>query len=272
MAECLRCGATTAIGGLCRNHAEAIAVCDDITAEQIVAQPIDDPQVWLIDQWGATHGLGEIATLGRSRERELALLHHSVSALHAQIEAAENAVARVIDRGSLNGTFVNGERVRSAKLFDGDIVGFGDLRFFFTTAPLPAIGNDQGTGRTVPSKANDVLFSVRIQAADRVVELIQGSVGGIARADQLEIELGELEFGLLQTLVERRAERRDPALSFVSSRELATALSFQSVDADSDNVRELVRRVRRKIKGAGLADLIESRQGSGYRLGWPVKS
>lgn len=246
-------------------------MCTDVTAEQIVVRETQQASVWLIDQWGATHGLGEVTTVGRGRDCDLAILHHSISALHAQIECSESAVARLVDRGSLNGTVVNGERVRSIKLFDGDIVGFGDVCFYFTTAPLPDIATETGTGRTVPRKSEDLVFSARIQAADRELELIQGSVGGIARSAGVELELGELEFSLLQLLVERRAERRDPALSFLSSRELAEALAFRSVAADSDNVRELVRRVRRKIKRAGIADLIESRQGSGYRLGWPVK-
>lgn len=271
MPECLRCGGATTVGGLCQRHAEAIAACTDVTAEQIVTRKIAEPMVWLINQWGATHGLGEVSVVGRSTDCDLAILHHSISALHAQIECSEGSVARVVDRGSLNGTLVNGERVRSIKLFDGDVIGFGDLRFFFATSPMPAIPGGGGTGRTVPSKSEQLAFTARLQVADRVVELIAGAAGGIARAGDIEIELGELEFSLLRCLVERRAERRDPALSFLSSKELAEVLAFQSVDADSDNVRELVRRVRRKIKRSGLADLIESRQGSGYRLGWPTK-
>jgi hypothetical protein len=49
--------------------------------------------------------------------------------------------------------------------------------------------------------------------------------------------------------------------------ELAGSLEFKGTGpADSDNVRELVRRVRRKLSTAGLDDLIGSRQGIGYRL------
>jgi len=273
MPKCIRCGADTALGGLCEIHARAIGVCTDVTAEQIQSHRSEEPAFWLIDQWGSTHGLAETASVGRSpTECEFAVLHHSVSALHAQIECSDAAVARVVDRGSLNGTFVNGERIRNGKLFDGDVLQFGDVCFFFSTTPVPAVTPQGGTGRTVPNRTDELVFSAAVQAADRQLELVQRMGGGIARMNQTEVELGRLEFALLQLLVERRAEKRDPSLSFMSSQELSRQLDFQSVDADSDNVRELVRRVRRKLKGAGIPELIESRQGAGYRLGWPVKS
>ena len=34
MPKCIRCGADTALGGLCEIHARAIAACNDVTAEQ----------------------------------------------------------------------------------------------------------------------------------------------------------------------------------------------------------------------------------------------
>ncbi len=272
MPKCIRCGAETSLGSLCEVHSRAIASCDDITAEQIVSRSPDEPALWFIDQWGATHGLAETVSVGRSADCEFAVLHHSVSALHAQIEVSDSAVARVVDRGSLNGTFVNGERVRNGKLFDGDVLRFGDVSFFFSTTPVPTVPSLGGTGRTVPTRADELVFSAKVQAANEELELVQRFGGGIVRGREVELELGRLEFSLLQILTQRRAERRDPSLSFVSSQELSAQLDFQSVDADSDNVRELVRRVRRKLKAAAIPDLIESRQGVGYRLGWPVKS
>jgi DNA-binding response OmpR family regulator len=75
-----------------------------------------------------------------------------------------------------------------------------------------------------------------------------------------------MEFGLLQLLVERRRAVTDTELAYVAWHEIADALSFRSVQADSENVRELVHRVRRKLGNVQADDLIESKRGVGYRL------
>ena len=56
----------------------------------------------------------------------------------------------------------------------------------------------------------------------------------------------------------------DAELAYVAWHEIADALAFKSVQADSENVRELVHRVRRKLGGVQADDLIESKRGVGY--------
>ena len=95
--------------------------------------------------------------------------------------------------------------------------------------------------------------------------------GAVTRSDTLAAVgllkrgLGE-GGGLLQLLVERRRTVTDPELAYVAWHEIADALSFRSVQADSENVRELVHRVRRKLGAVQADDLIESKRGVGYRL------
>jgi DNA-binding response OmpR family regulator len=104
-------------------------------------------------------------------------------------------------------------------------------------------------------------------AAGRVVELAVHEDGGVARAGDTVVALARMEFSLLTALVERRRAAADPERAYMPWAELAGSLEFKSTGpADSDNVRELVRRVRRKLSTAGLDDLIGSRQGIGYRL------
>lgn len=269
MGTCLRCG-KDALGRLCQEHAAALARCHDITAEQILAPRAEPAVMWLIDQWGSTHGLSAIEVLGRSHEDcSFAVLHHSISAVHAQLEAVEGRM-RVSDRGSLNGTFVNDERVRTGIAGEGDVLRFGEVCFFVATT-APETSAVSGAGRTVPSRAADIAFRARVQSSGGELELVERAGGGLVRGDDTEVELARLEFGLLRLLAARTRDFPDPALSFVSARQLASDLDFNSHDADSDNVRELVRRVRKKLRGAGLPDLIESRQRVGYRLAWPVK-
>lgn len=272
MRACVRCGQTAEIGALCRPHAKAITKASDITAEQITS-PIDgNATAWLFDQWGLPHGVISGAIVGRDPgDSTVGILHHSVSARHAQLDV-RGAGWHLTDRGSLNGTFVNGRRVRESELSGGDVIGFGSVWMLFSRLPAPAVGDDMApAGRTVKTPSRELAFAATLAAGDTEVELAQRVAGGIVRIGGKSIELARLEFALVRELVERRIAQGDPDLAFVSSHELSQALDFKSRDADSENVRELVRRVRRKLKTGDLADIIDSRQGVGYRIAWQVK-
>jgi hypothetical protein len=54
--------------------------------------------------------------------------------MHARIEAKGN-IAHVIDHRSVNGTWVNGERIRAADIHAGDEIAFGDVLFDVTSSP-----------------------------------------------------------------------------------------------------------------------------------------
>ena len=286
MASCLQCGTEIRLGGLCGRHAEAIATCADVTAEQIVGKHLPEPSACLIDQWGNTHPLTERSLVGRLQsECAVTILHHSISAIHAQVEqgrgpakVGDRPVAggtwRVVDRGSLNGTYVEDEAVRNAILHEGDRVRFGSVSFYFSSHRLPATHYSPGAGYTVPTKQRDVAFHAKVKSESGAeLALAQRAAGGIVRiADDTALEFARLEFALLKILAERRLQSTDPELSFVSSQELSDLLEFKSAEADAENVRELVRRVRRKLKAEGIDDLIESRQGVGYRLAWSVRN
>lgn len=245
----------------------ALATCDTITAEQIVSEAEGTAEAWLIDPWGSTHPLTSPAVIGRSvADCNPAVLHPSVSVLHAEIQRSGDAW-RVVDRGSLNGTQVNDATIRTMDVSSGDRLRFGEVSFYFSAGELPAVSESGKTGATLPSRAEDLALQVIIELDDGVIELLQRPGGGIVRrAGENVLELAQLEFGLLNVLVRARQRNNDPELAFVSSRDLASELEFKSRQADTDNVRELVRRVRKKLKAANVADLIDSRQRVGYRI------
>ena len=68
--------------------------------------------------------------IGRGEESEIVLLDPSVSRAHAVVEVTAG-VAVVRDLGSTNGTFVNGRRVASESLHDGDELRLGNTRMKF---------------------------------------------------------------------------------------------------------------------------------------------
>ena len=76
---------------------------------------------------------GSVKTIGRSPGAEFKLDRPLVSRLHCQLTADEDSV-HVKDLDSTNGTFVNGKRVRTAELKDGDTLGIGRVELIVSRA------------------------------------------------------------------------------------------------------------------------------------------
>jgi len=72
-----------------------------------------------------------LTLLGREGATDIAIEDPGISRRHAAFELADG-VTTIGDLGSANGLFVNGERVRSRALADGDLIRVGDtlLRYF----------------------------------------------------------------------------------------------------------------------------------------------
>jgi pSer/pThr/pTyr-binding forkhead associated (FHA) protein len=68
--------------------------------------------------------VGAVKTIGRSPGAEFLLDAPLVSRLHCQVLATDDAL-EVKDLDSTNGTFVNGRRVTSARLREGDRLKVG---------------------------------------------------------------------------------------------------------------------------------------------------
>ena len=71
---------------------------------------------------------GKLYTMGRDRSAEVKILSTSVSRSQAQIDA-RGAEPMLIDLGSANGTFVNGEPVDRQTLKNGDLIKMGVVLF-----------------------------------------------------------------------------------------------------------------------------------------------
>jgi len=73
---------------------------------------------------------GEVTTAGRSQDSEIFLDDVTVSRRHAEVaRTAQGFLVR--DVGSLNGTYVNRERIEELLLADGDEVQIGKYRLVF---------------------------------------------------------------------------------------------------------------------------------------------
>jgi pSer/pThr/pTyr-binding forkhead associated (FHA) protein len=266
MARCALCSFVATRGYLCDAHGKAITA-HSMTSEQIVGSGVDAAAT-LLDAWGTPLAVGnDKTTIGRDGAAcQVAILHPSVSLVHAHI-TRDGTRWMIEDAGSRNGTFVDDERVSSEVLSNGARLRIGDVSLYFLAQPLAALAKPEGPGRTAPTRRDQLVFSARLKTpAGKSVELSQRIEGGIVRANDALIDLGKLEFRLLQVLTEARRSAADPEMSYVSWAQIAERLEFRSYEADSENVRELVRRVRRKLQNAGVDDLIESKHGVGYRV------
>ena len=67
---------------------------------------------------------GDSLTIGRDPDNDIVPKDETVSNRHAILERKKEKLI-VIDKGSKNGTFVNGIKVQSAELYDEDIVKIG---------------------------------------------------------------------------------------------------------------------------------------------------
>lgn len=72
-------------------------------------------------------------TIGRRADNDIVFASRSVSGVHADLVLDTNGLA-VEDRGSTNGTFVNGYRVSTSILEDGNIIEMGDMKIHVAMA------------------------------------------------------------------------------------------------------------------------------------------
>ena len=74
-------------------------------------------------------------SIGRDPSCDLFLNNMTVSRLHATITITGDS-ARIVDEGSLNGTWVNGAVVDQAPLSNGSILQIGTFEMVFQRKPL----------------------------------------------------------------------------------------------------------------------------------------
>ncbi len=88
-----------------------------------------------LDVDGQRHQLAKpVTVVGRALDADVVLDDPGVSRRHAEIHLIDGR-ARVIDLGSTNGTFVDGERVHAGDLNEGSTITVGRTRIVFHAGP-----------------------------------------------------------------------------------------------------------------------------------------
>ena len=217
----------------------------DLTPEQLVSRVVRSDAV-LVGPGGATVAIADGVRIGRDRGAcEVAVLHASVSAVHARI-ARDPLGWYVTDLDSKNGTAVDGVSAAPASyLRPGAQLRLGDVVLGFA--------HRSRAPRVVTIESDD----------GRKFEL--SSSEAAIRGDDGAVVLAPRELELVIALVARRCTLA-PEQAYVRGADLAPTLGFHSIEADDENVRELVLRVRKKLRTIGGDQLIETRRSAGYRL------
>lgn len=79
---------------------------------------------------------GSTVSIGRADSNDLTLGHPSVSRNHARVTVLPGETVLLIDLGSMNGTFVNGQRVQEHRLSDQDRINIGIFEVTFDAAAV----------------------------------------------------------------------------------------------------------------------------------------
>jgi len=131
---------------------------------------------------------GSRITVGRLPHNTIQIIDRTISALHAEF-IYEGDHYRLHDRGSANGTLVNGESVTDFHLRDACHIGFGAFDCEFS----PAISSSelQGVGETLPTRGE--INDVRAENANlrNQVELLREELDAIGKATSHEFGAGD---------------------------------------------------------------------------------
>src|SRR5256714_6369745 len=114
--------------------------------------------IWLTFPDGTEYELRESVTIGRNAKNDLTFESPTVSREHATV-AFRDGRWYIEDRGSFNGTFLNGTRVQSGSplpLRHADRIGIGAETFLFSwpaaESPGSAAGSKESEGAEAPSR------------------------------------------------------------------------------------------------------------------------
>lgn len=140
---CARCGAR--LDREQAGHGETtvgLPAVESESEEEIEVPPLTEPleegSAALVIRKGPDAGMRfvidrDLIVIGRHPESDIFLDDITVSRRHAEIRREEAAFS-LLDTGSLNGTYLNRERIEISPLSSGDEIQIGKFRLLFFTA------------------------------------------------------------------------------------------------------------------------------------------
>ena len=268
---------------LCERCSHGLRATPHVSSEQIASYvpEANHSGAVLIDSFGHAHPLGTSTIVGRTLKiDEVVIREPSVSRRHAEIRRNSSGDYELIDLGSTNGTFHNGERIVDASLLTtADRVRVGHIEFYFlrTTGALEAhAGTDIPTEELLDAETPEApIRRQRTSLADTLavarLEIMRpsGSRDGFLQLGDLVVSLTNPQLELIRALSERMTtavDEPDPVRGYIPSRDLLPLIPWDTEKPTENHLKQLVVRVRRNLSRAGIDNLIESKRRLGYRL------
>ena len=237
---------------------------DGLCPEQIRSEvPVAGAAGWLVDRWGRPTPIAKRFVVGR--RADLSIRAAQITRSHAEL-ALHAGRWRIRDLGSRNGTFVNTTQVREWTVVSpGDQVRFGSVAFFLASdspelrdaANFTVSVATGSAGRRAADAAPALAFGLQL------LEPARGG-GGLVCRGHGRIQLSAAQPAFVRWLFQSATTAADAEDAFVSSARLLAGLPFSTRTPNKDNLAQLVRMTRAKVKRLGLR--IEGRRGRGYRL------
>ena len=152
----------------------------------------------------------ETVTIGRGPGNKIVLKDLASSSRHAQV-VKDGAGWRLEDRGSLNGTFVNGTQVQKKPLVAGDRVQIGSTEIVFELSQAPPIpetrmtppkrkatSSPAATPQASPGYANTFLQSMVRDDAETGSTVVNPLMQSLVIDDEAESDVGGSRFAFLR--------------------------------------------------------------------------
>jgi pSer/pThr/pTyr-binding forkhead associated (FHA) protein len=117
--------------------------------------------------------------IGRSSELDMVLVEDMVSRKHAKITVASGKVT-IQDLGSTNGTFVNGEKIKQARLKEGD-------RILIGTSILKLVASDPSVVRTIDSRTMNEKLEQVAASKPKTQGAMSGRIDDVPIPDLLQL-------------------------------------------------------------------------------------
>ena len=179
-------------------------------------------------QQGTTYDIEDgIVTIGRADVNDLVLDDQMTSLMHCRIRVGgEHPV--ITNLGSTNGTWVNGERIVSARLHDGDVLQIGSNRIL---VQLPQQGLVESSSEKLEAdlkrdgQDRDIFGSVTYSLTRKISD---GGMGAIYEAMQFGAE-GFMKRVAIKTILPKFKKNGDLVSSFVGEARLVANLVHQNI-------------------------------------------
>jgi hypothetical protein len=261
--SCVVCDGSSVLAGvLCEACRTRLTCPTGLIPQQVYSSCDGTGDVVLVDQWGRALGVSTATAIGRSTSHGgITILDASVSRMHARL-FRHSETWRLRDLGSANGTSVNGVSITECEVRPGDVIHVASIGFAFVHA----------TARRPSAAALEI--ATRVQPGDsaapksKAVTILSSGSGGFIEIEHVRARLSPPQIALVELLASRMIAERaqpEPMRGFVRSAELRVKLG-SGTELLEGGIKQLIRRVRRRLLELGCGDLIEARRGHGYRL------